>query len=399
MKRHLPGPLVALLVIAAGVTASACDVTPPAASANGTTISVATLNSQLNAYANTEAGECLLQLEEPQLSSTSNLGDGGPGTYSMSYANAVLKIQIEDLLAVQFAQSKGLDVTTSDLSAARSDLTSALSGEISTAVQNATSEGTTSPCETATGSSLAASALLSQLPASIGSSELSDDAYYEKLLADGANLSAASIFDYYAANKAQFTLDCLSGIVTASEAKANQVKAQLDAGASFPSLARSESIDTETAETGGSLGCSFTQAYLVQQLQQQNISVGKPLAPVETSSTGEWSVYEVTSQTVEPLTAAKSLVQKELLQATANVNRVNSEIVAFAHRSSVSIDPQYGTWSSLSIVPPKAPPADLLPTVSGAPATVLQGGSTGTTGSTGSTGTGSGTSGSSTSSG
>jgi hypothetical protein len=389
--------MVALIVIAAGVMASACNVTPPAASANGTTIPVATLNSQLNAYANTEAGECLLQLEEPQLSSTSNLGDGGPGTYSMSYANAVLKIQIEDLLAVQYAQSKGLNVTTSDLSAAKSDLTSALDGEISTAVQNATSEGTTSPCETATGSSLGASALLSQLPASIGSSELADDAYYEKLLSDGANLSSAAIFNYYAANKAQFTLDCLSGIVTASEAKANQVKAQLEAGAPFPSLARSESIDTETAETGGSLGCSFTQAYLVQQLQQQNISVGKPLAPVETSSTGEWAVYEVTSQTVEPLTAAKALVEKELLQATANVDRVNNEIVAFAHRSSVSLDPQYGTWSSLSIVPPPAPPADLLPTASGStPATVLQGGSTGTTGSTG---TGSGTSGSSTSNG
>ena len=393
MKRHLPGPLVALVVIAAGVLASACDVTPPAATANGTSISVATLNSQLNAYANTSAGECLLQLEEPQLSSISTLGDGGPGTYSMSYTNAVLKIQIEDLLAVQYAQSKGLDVTTSDLSTARSDLTSTLEGEISSAVQNATSEGTTSPCETATGSALSASALLSQLPASIGSSELADDAYYEKLLSDGANLSAAAIFDYYAANKAEFTLDCLSGIVTTSEVKANQVKAQLEAGASFPSLARSESIDTETAATGGSLGCSFTQAYLTQDLQQQNISVGKPLAPVEASSTGEWAVYEVTSQTVEPLTAAKSLVQKELLQATANVDRVNNEIVAFAHRSSVSIDPQYGTWSSLSIVPPTAPPADLLPTASGStPATVLPGGSTGTTGSTGS---GAGTSGSS----
>jgi hypothetical protein len=384
---------VALVVIAAGVLASACDVTPPAATANGTSISVATLNSQLNAYANTSAGECLLQLEEPQLSSISTLGDGGPGTYSMSYTNAVLKIQIEDLLAVQYAQSKGLDVTTSDLSTARSDLTSTLEGEISSAVQNATSEGTTSPCETATGSALSASALLSQLPASIGSSELADDAYYEKLLSDGANLSAAAIFDYYAANKAEFTLDCLSGIVTTSEVKANQVKAQLEAGASFPSLARSESIDTETAATGGSLGCSFTQAYLTQDLQQQNISVGKPLAPVEASSTGEWAVYEVTSQTVEPLTAAKSLVQKELLQATANVDRVNNEIVAFAHRSSVSIDPQYGTWSSLSIVPPTAPPADLLPTASGStPATVLPGGSTGTTGSTGS---GAGTSGSS----
>ena len=60
------------------------------------------------------------------------------------------------------------------------------------------------------------------------------------------------------------------------------------------------------------------------------------------------------------------MVRRELLQATANVDRVSKEIIAFAHRSDVSVDPQYGTWNRLNVVPPVAPPPQfLLPAVSG----------------------------------
>jgi hypothetical protein len=389
VKRHLPGPLVALALVAAGVLTSACDVTPPAATANGTTISVASLNSQLSAYENTEAGQCLLQLNDPTVSLATTTGDGGSGTYSMTYANAVLEVQIQDLLAVQFAKSKGLDVTTSDLSTAKNDVISSLNGEISSAVQDSSEEGTTSPCETAAGQALSAATLLSQLPAAISSAEVLNEAYDEKLLANGANLSAAAIFDYYAANKAQFTLDCVSRIVTTTEAKAKDLMDQLNAGASFSSLARSNSVDTESAAVGGSIGCSFPQAEVEQQLGLQSLPVGQALGPIQGSSAGEWFIYEVTSQTVEPLSAARTLVQRELLQATANIERVNKEIVAFAHRSRVSIDPQYGNWNSLNIAPPVAPQSDLLPSgtsvsTAGAPLT-----------GTGSTGTGSGVSGAS----
>ena len=76
--------------------------------------------------------------------------------------------------------------------------------------------------------------------------------------------------------------------------------------------------------------------------------MGRPIAPVQDSGSGQWFIYEVTSQTLVPLAAAQSVVRRELLQATANVNRVSKEIVAFAHRSDVSVDPQYGTWNRLT---------------------------------------------------
>ena len=90
MKRHLYGAVAALAVIASGGLASACDVTPPAATANGATISTGSLNTQLQALENTASGGCLLQLENSQLTPTDAQGDGGPGTYSTAFAGLVL---------------------------------------------------------------------------------------------------------------------------------------------------------------------------------------------------------------------------------------------------------------------------------------------------------------------
>jgi hypothetical protein len=157
-------------------------------------------------------------------------------------------------------------------------------------------------------------------------------------------------------------------------------------------VAKAKSIDTETAADGGSLGCDFTQAQVEQALEQQSIQVGKALAPVQDSSSGQWYVYEVTSQSVEPLSAAQSVVRRELLETASNVDRVSKEIVAFAHHSDISVDPRYGTWKGLAVVPPASPPERfLLPAVTGVASTASSSlGVSGATGATGATGAGGG---------
>ncbi len=365
MKRHLSGA-VAAVAVASGVMVSACDVAPPAATANGTTISVASLNSELHAFESTQDGGCLLQLQSPQLGSTPHQGAGGPGTYTTTFAAAVLESQVGELLAEQYATAEGLTVSSADLTAAKTDLASTLSGEIEAAVQQSTSEETASSCETASGSAITGAQLLQGLPVSLSDAQVMAQAYDEKLLADGANLSEGAVVNYYTANKSEFTTDCVSRIVTSSEGAATQVVAELNAGAPFAALARSSSIDTQTAANGGSLGCTYTQATIEQELGVQSISVGRPLAPLQDSQTGQWYIYEVTSQSVEPLPAVSSVVRRELLQTTSNVDRVSKNVVAFAHRSDVSIDPQYGSWNRLSVIPPVAPPPQyLLGAVSG----------------------------------
>jgi len=131
-------------------------------------------------------------------------------------------------------------------------------------------------------------------------------------------------------------------------------------------VAQANSLDSRTAANGGTLGCTYTEAQVEQALQVQSVTAGQPIAPVQDSTTGQWIIYEVTSQAVAPLSAASPLARRELLQSTANVNRVSREIVAFARTSDVSVDPQYGTWDRLTVVPPVAPPSRyLLGAVSG----------------------------------
>ncbi len=204
---------------------------------------------------------------------------------------------------------------------------------------------------------------------------------------------------YYLANQPQFTAECVSVIATDTQAHANQLVAQLNAGAAFADVAKASSLDSQTAANGGSLGCNYTQSRVEQALQQQSVVVGKPIAPIQDTTTGEWIIYEVTNQAVEPLSAATSLVRRELLQATPNVNRVSKEIVGFAHHSDVWVDPKYGTWKALAIVAPVGPPEQyLLAAASGDPPArtgsslnlngLNAGGASGTTGSSGTSRTG-----------
>jgi PPIC-type PPIASE domain len=386
---------VTLAVIALAALASACDVTPPAASANGATISTATLNTQLRTLASTPAGMCLNQLENAQRFSGTIAGAGGTGTYSMEFTNAVLNVQVGDLLAEQFAASKDITLTSADLTTATSDLASTLDGEISSADQQAASTGSVPLCEDATGAGISGKALLSALPADVAAAQVRNQAVDEKLLARGADLSEAAVSQYYAANQAQFTSACVSVIATDTQAHANQLVAQLNAGASFAALAKANSLDTQTGPNGGALGCNYTRAAVEQALQVQSVTVGQPITPVQDRTSGQWIIYEVTSQSVEPLSAAASVARQELLQSTANVTRVSREIVAFAARSNVSVDPQYGTWKKLTVVAPVGPPtqyllasASGLPPVRSTPPLAVGGASTGgTTPSTGSSST------------
>jgi hypothetical protein len=364
--RRVPGA-AALALIAAGALVSACDVTPPAATANGTTISAGALNTQLSTFETTGAGGCLLQLENPQLTTQATQGAGGSGTFTMTFTDAVLKTQVGDLLVGQYAASRGVTVSADDLAKANSDFEATLDGETSSAVQQSAASGTPSVCQDASGGAVTGAHLLASLPASIRDEQVRNEAVDEKLLAMGADLSDAAVAQYYAANQAQFTADCVSDISTDTQAHAQQLVAQLNAGASFASVAKANSLDTQSAPAGGALGCSFTHTQVEQALQMQNVPAGQPIGPTQDQSTGRWVIYEVTSQSVEPLAAAKSVVREELLRTTGNLNRVNNEVVGFARRSDISVDPKYGTWKGLTIVPPHGPPdAYLLPAASSA---------------------------------
>jgi hypothetical protein len=364
VKRLVSGTVTVLVVLAAGLVASACNVVPYAASANGTTISVNDLNGELHSLSATAAGACLEQVENPNATAPGQ-GTGGSGTYSMSYADAVLDSQLADVLAGQYAASKGITLSSSDLATAKTDLESVLDGAISTQVQQASTSGTSSSCQLGSGAAMTGTELLASLPSAVAADQIRNQAFDERLLANGARVSDQAIAAYYAANQPLFTLDCVSLIATSTQAAAQQIVNQLDIGASFADLARSNSIDQMTAANGGEVGCDVTEAQVKQALSLQSVDVGKPVAPMQDPNTGDWVVYEVTSQSVEPLSQAKTLARRELLQSTSNVDRVNAEVLAFARRSDVAVNPQYGSWKTLTVVAPAGPPPQTLLSASG----------------------------------
>jgi peptidyl-prolyl cis-trans isomerase C len=370
VKRIPAGLIAAVAVVAVGALASACDVTPNAASVNGDTVSVSSLNTQMNALADSSAGACLIALNgDPTVT---------PGSsYPTAYAGKLLSGDVGDLLAAQFAAAHAVRLTGSDLSTAQNDYASALDGAITSLNSQATAASVgSSPCQSADGTAYTGQELLAALPASVRNTELANQAVDNVLLARGADLSNAAVLNYYAANQPQFAIDCVSDIATATQAEANQIVAKLTAGKSFATLAKSSSIDSQTASGGGALGCNFTESRVLSALQLTTVTPGQPVTPIQASS-GMWVIYEVTSQTVVPASKAAPVIRQDLLQTTANTRRVTDELLVFAHHSSITVNPQYGTWTGVQITPPPTPPTRFLE-----PAYVLPGG-TGTSTSAG----------------
>ncbi len=355
MKR-LSVVIAVIAVVAAGSLTSACNVTPNAASVNGDSISVATLNSQMRSLSSTGAGQCLLDLRSSQVQTE---GSGGPGTYVTGFAGAVLSSSVGNLVAAQYAAAHGIHLTGSDLATAQNNYVSTLDGGITGLVQQATASGAITPCQKSDGTAYTGQQLLAALPADLRNNELANQAVDNKLLSRGADLSNAAVLNYYAANQPLFIIDCVSDITTTSQAAADGIVNKLDAGASFSQLATSSSADAQTASQGGQLGCNFTESRVLQALQLTSVTVGKPVTPIQTSS-GSWVVYEVTSQTVVPVAQAASVIRQDLLHTAANTQRVTSELLVFAHRSSITVNPQYGTWMGVRITPPTPPPARYL---------------------------------------
>ncbi len=352
-------------VAVAGLIATACTVPPSAATVNGVGISQSSVFREMQSFGTTQAGACLLEIESPG-GPLQVAGTGGQGTFSMSLTDSVLLQSVNSLLYRQYAAGHHVTVTSAELSSARTALGQQFSGEIDAAVQQAGNAGVTSYCQSTSGQPITGTQLLDALPAGFRDEEIRTEAVQLELLADGANFSPGAIRAYYDANPNQFTVACLSDIATATQSEANTVAAKLHAGGSFAALAKADSIDTASSANGGSLGCTYELATLEQELGQPTITVGTPIGPIKDPSSSAWIIFEVTKTTRQTLSAATPQVRQDLLTGTANETRVGSEVLAFARRSTVSVNPTFGTWRVGNIAPPAAPPKkDLLAVTSG----------------------------------
>ncbi len=384
--------VLVLVVVAAGVAAAAFAVPRNAATVNGTGITQSALNSDLSAIAGSPSYQCYLLAQEAVRTNGQGtlpaVQGAGAGTYSTAFTDYWLGQMVNAQVIEQAVAARHSTVTAADVSAARSDLTASISstiGEVS---------GTQLQCP------VTASQVLASLPSSFVNEQVQLQAASEALLAPtSAGVTETDLRRYFEAHQSHFDTLCVSGIIASSTATASQLRAEVESGTPFAQVARTSSTDTASAAKGGALGC-FTPAeptYASLETDVGSLGVGQVTQPLA-GGNGEYVLLEVTKRTPGSFSAVQSVVRKALLQS--GEQHAGAVITAALRRSTVWVDPRYGTWTrrsaTLGVVPPTSPPADTLlsPTVNrvplstGAGATGVGSSGTGSTG-TGSTGTGS----------
>ena len=223
--------------------------------------------------------------------------------------------------------------------------------------------------------------------------EITHNLVYQKLFAKivgSPKVSTAQIQQYFAQHKAQLAepeTRQISHIVVATQASAESLLKQLRSGASFATLASSQSLDTSTKANGGQLGL-----YAKDDLQVAfanaafSARVDQPFGPVKDSS-GDWDIGVVTAihpAAAAQLTATTSTAIKTVLIDQQEANTWDSWLGRQIKAAHIVYAARYRPAN------PDAPPPIPIPQLTGETlAGVGAAGGTATSSGTGSSGAGS----------
>ncbi|CAG4924270.1 MULTISPECIES: peptidylprolyl isomerase [Acidithrix] len=326
-KRLMVGGVFGALAI----TASACNVTPYAASVGSSYISVSSLNSELASLAANKTFVSKLTAQEPVFASNS----AGSKVFSTKFVDQVLNRRISVDLISQAVAKLGLHISPSEMTVAKATAVGSYGG----------------------------TAIFDQFPKSYQAILTSDTADITVLEAyiTKANISIPALRSYYQANPTQFDQICAAHILVPTLAKAQSLLSQLRAGASFVTLARSNSTDTNTAPNGGYIGCgldaNFASAF--GSAFASEVATGVPnqaLTPVALGSS--YSIPMVVSRTQISFTNSIANIVSDKFGANGSAS-LNAFIAGEAKGANVNVNPAYGTFSintSNSAVNPPALP-------------------------------------------
>ena len=140
---------------------------------------------------------------------------------------------------------------------------------------------------------------------------------------------------------------CPSGVNVAhilvkTLAEAQAIEAQLQGGAKFSDLATAKSIDTGSAQQGGSLGCLGSGEFVTEfQNAAEAAKIGVPTAPVK--SQYGYHVILTTKYVPPTFDALESQIRQQLL---SQANLAGKYVASKLKTASVKIAAQYGTWDA-----------------------------------------------------
>jgi foldase protein PrsA len=145
---------------------------------------------------------------------------------------------------------------------------------------------------------------------------------------------------------------CASHILVLTSGEADEIKARLDAGEDFHDLATELSIDTATADQGGSLGCVDPSGYAPEFAEAAKTApLGEVVGPVQTQYGSH--LILVDSRTATPFEDVRTTLEgrKTLLAVSEWLNGA-------VKAADITVDESRGTWVT-DPTPMVQPPAAL----------------------------------------
>jgi hypothetical protein len=359
--------IVLLIVLAGGVAAASFLVPSHAATVNGSSVSQADLNSDVNAIAGSTYYQCYLNSEAYLSSSGSEqlppVIGAGTGQYAgdhptatTSFTSYYLSQEVNQQLVTQVADEHDITVTPADRTAARAALSNQISNVMSEILQTQQGQDVQYGCSL-TGQPITGTQVLSTMPASFVDTQVQFLATITVLEEDlsGVGSTVADLQRYFTAHQSQFDTVCITAAGYSSSAAAEAAAAQVAFGTPFATVA--------TSAQGGPQGCRLLpefEAQLPSDAGLGQLATGAVSAPISLSSS-EYALVQITKRTPSTFSAAEAAVKSAV--QTKGSAAVQKALIAGERRTSVAVNPQYGVWSSVNatVLPPLTPdPSDVL---------------------------------------
>jgi hypothetical protein len=165
----------------------------------------------------------------------------------------------------------------------------------------------------------------------------------------GEAFSDDEVEAYFEANESTLAAEtaCVSHILVATEAEAEEIAGLLEGGADFATLAGERSTDTGSAAQGGELGCGPAGRY-VEPFEAAVFAqpVGEVGDPVETEF--GYHLILVTERSVPTLEELRPDIEAALEQ------EVQTAFLSWFEEAladgEVEVDPRYGTWDAAQAI-------------------------------------------------
>lgn len=327
--RNLVLLIVVLALVASGCSGDTGVGAAPAATVNGVEISDADLIADLRTF--NENSEFASQLVGVMVHAD---GDPAADRVDATFAAAFLELTIILEILDQEFDARGLEVTQADRDAVTSQFDQALLDQLDSLPDDVE--------EWFVDWNARIIVLRDHLAEGLDS-EVTDDA----------------VRSYYDDNIAQYENQvCAQHILLETEDEADDVLAELEAGADFATLAEERSIDPSAATNGGDLGCTSADRYVEEFADAVTEGeVGEHLGPVETDF--GFHVILVTSRGTTAFEDAEAGIRSQLEQEAAGApaqafSELLEELVAAAD---VTVSSRYGSWDDENgrVVAPEGP--------------------------------------------